>query len=84
MLKMSVHGIKDGKPIHIIVLGLSHMNLDRLRAGQPILFDGSEVDLPAGTELMIFAGEDEHSMRREVAQFVGPNTKVKISPRLRD
>lgn len=44
-----------GRPL--LVLGLSHGNLDRLRAGQPIEFDGSLYGYP-GT-VLIFSGKDE-------------------------
>jgi len=84
MLKMAARGTKAGKPVHLVILGLSHMNLNRLKAGQPIPIDGSSLGLPAGTEILIFAGETERSMQRELHQLIGPETKVSIDPRLRD
>ena len=83
MLKLSGGGEKDGKPVKIVMLGLSHVNLDRLKKGQPIKFDGAEVSLP-GVEMIIFAGKDERSMQRELADLIGPGTITNIDPRFRD
>lgn len=83
MLKMMAHGTRDGKPVTLVFLGLSHGNLDRLREGRPIRVEGAAVGLP-GVEIMIFSGETEHTMQREIAQFIGPSTGVHIDPRLRD
>lgn len=48
----------DGRTV--LILGLSHGNLDRLRAGEPIQFDGA----PYGYEgnIVIFSGKDELTM----------------------
>ncbi len=51
-------GEKGGRPA--LVLGLSHANLDRLRAGSPISFDAKPYGFD-GT-IMIFAGTDEAAM----------------------
>lgn len=84
MLKMAAGGTKDGKPFHLVILGLSHTNLARLKEGRPIKFDGAEVGLPEGTEILIFSGETEQSMAREMQEFIGPQTRVNIDPRLKD
>lgn len=83
MLKAAAHGSKDGKPHHVVILGLSHGNLTRLKAGQPIAFDGAEVGVP-GVEIMIFSGETEQAMAREIEELIGPQTRVRIDTRLRD
>jgi len=82
MLKMYANGTKDGKPKKIVVLGLSHANLDRLREGRPVRFDGVEVDLPEAY-FIIFSGESEPAMMEEFTSLIGPNTKVSINPRLK-
>jgi hypothetical protein len=85
MLKMHAGGTKDdGKPFHLVILGLSHMNLARLKEGKPIDIDATDVGLPEGTRIMIFSGETEQSMARELQALIGPDTKVHIDPRLRD
>lgn len=48
----------DGRPV--LVLGLSHDNLDRLRAGQPITFDAKPYGYDG--EILIFAGKTEKAM----------------------
>lgn len=80
MLKMRTK-LSDGR--ELLILGLSQVNLDRLKADQPIAFHGDTVGLP-GLEIMIFAGETEQSMARDLAEFVGPNTRVSISKRVTD
>ena len=84
MLKMYAKGEKDGKPIRLVVLGLSHKNLDKLREGIPIKFNGSTVMLDDDIEILIFSGETEQTMQREFAQYVGPGTEVHIDPRLKE
>lgn len=83
MLKAMVTGTKDGTPCKLIVLGLSHRNLERLKNREPIRFTADEFGW-ANTDIFIFAGETEQSMGREIAELVGPETKVTIDPRLRD
>lgn len=80
MLKVLMDNKAGGK---LVVLGLSHENLKRLKAGQPIKFAGDEIDLP-GTEFLIFVGKTEQSMARELADLVGPKTRTSISPRVTD
>jgi hypothetical protein len=43
MLKMVAGGERDGKAVTIVMLGLSHENLRRLKDGNPITFNGSTV-----------------------------------------
>lgn len=83
MLKMAAKGQKGGKPLQIVVLGLSHVNLDRLKAGEPIVVNAAELGLP-DTEIFIFSGRDEMTMAREVEELIGPSTRTTIDPRLRD
>jgi hypothetical protein len=84
VLKIQLTGkMKDGRLVHLVVLGLSRTNLARLKKGQPIRFDAAEVGLP-DVEVLIFAGETEQSMAREIADLIGPETEVRIDPRLRD
>jgi hypothetical protein len=85
MLKMFAKGTKgDGASVRLVVLGLSHGNLDELRKGRPIKFSGDTVRLDPDIKFIIMAGETEQSMQREFAKFIGPETEVKIDPRLRD
>jgi hypothetical protein len=83
MLKMYADGERDGKPVHLVVIGLSHRNLAALKDGRPIPIDGAEVGVP-GVEVLIFSGETEQAMAREMQELIGPATKVHIDPRLRD
>ena len=83
MLKMVGEATRGSRPIRLVVLGLSHQNLARLKAHQPIAFPGEDVGLP-DMEFVIFSGETEQSMAREMADLVGPNTNVSTDPRLHD
>ena len=84
MLKMFANGERDGKPVRLVVLGLSHANLDELRKGRPITFGGEAVRLDDDIQFLIFSGESERSMQREFAEFVGPQTELHIDPSLKD
>ena len=53
---------KDGSPI--IVIGLSHSNLDRLRAGQPISFGLTDIGLTGSC--IILAGKTEAAIIKEL------------------
>lgn len=84
MLKMGANGRRGGKRVQFMIVGLSHLNLDRLREGKPIICSGADFGLSGEIELVIFSGSTEQSMAREMHELVGPNTNVSIDPRLRD
>ena len=65
MLKMVKDDGPNGAPL--VMLGLSHGNLDRLRAGEPIRLDIDQCAMLGleQRELVIFAGESEVAMMRE-------------------
>jgi hypothetical protein len=84
MLKMGGSGHKDGKPVRFIVFGLSHKNLEELKAKHPITCSIRDFKIDADIDIIIFSGETEQSMQREMAELVGPETDVQIDPRLRD
>ena len=52
----------DGRPV--IVIGLSYGNLDRLRGGEPIEFNLSEIGLTGGC--IILAGKTEDAILKEL------------------
>lgn len=62
---------------NVVLIGLSRMNVNKLIAGQPILFDGSEVDVP-GIQIAIYFGETEEAMIDELGKrgLVGRETVV--------
>lgn len=59
-----------------IILGLSDENLERLKAGQPIVFNLSELGLP-DNEVMIFNGKTEQDMYVSLKHMMHP-TKTKF------
>jgi hypothetical protein len=64
---------------NMIVLGLSHANLDRLRAEgikAAIKIDGKELGIDV--DIFITAGETEAVMFQQFERGIGPNTKIKI------
>jgi hypothetical protein len=83
MLKLAGKGMRDGKPVRLVVLGLSHQNLKRLKAGQPIQFKGEDVEIE-GIDFLIYSGQTEQTMARELADLVGPRTQTRIDPRFKD
>lgn len=46
----------------LVLFGLSFTNLDRLRKGEPIVFEGKEIGYPEIRSIMIFADKDEQTM----------------------
>ncbi len=80
MLKMVGAGKRYGRPIKVIVLGLSRINIDRLGKGQPIEFSGEDVGLE-DVEIVIFAGATEELMARQLADLIGPQTQTNMDPR---
>jgi hypothetical protein len=85
MLKMYANGKDEGgKKVRLVMLGLSHANLDELRKGCPIRFNGSAAGLEDDIYFMIFAGESEWKMQREILDSVGPETAIHVDPRLMD
>lgn len=80
MIKASATG-RDGRSY--LVIGLSHANLDKLRADGTrgyIKIVGAEMQLPID---VITAGETEASLTHDLAEFIGPDTKVRISKKLK-
>lgn len=67
----------------MIIFGLSYVNLLRLREGKPITFRGEDVGL-SDVEFLIFSGETEQFMAREMSDLVGPNTATRIDPKVTD
>ena len=84
MLKMYANGERDGRPLRLVLLGLSHANIAELVKGRPIRFGGETIGFGTEVEFLIFTGENEKAMMREFAQFVGPETEVHIDPRLQE
>ncbi len=60
----------------MLILGLSHENLDRLKADQPIKFNLKELNM-GDVEVMIFAAKDESTMINLMYDGIGPNTILK-------
>lgn len=88
MLKMGGRGKKNGKPVELMIIGLSHDNLARLKEGRPISFTwrftpAADFGCSGSIEMLIFSGETEQSMMREMHEFIGPDTELSISPKLR-
>lgn len=80
MIKFTIHG-NDNKT-HI-GLGISRENVNRLVAGKPIRVDLAELGVTVDGGIMIYFGETERDLQQTVAEFIGPDTKVQIDPRLK-
>lgn len=59
-----------------LLLGLSATNIARLKLGQPIKFNLSTMGLE-DREIVIFYGEDEIAMKKQLEPLIGPDTKFK-------
>jgi hypothetical protein len=74
MIKFSSHG-----PTGLLIgLGLSRENVNRLTAGSPIKVAFSEVGMQQPGEILIYFGETETEMARDLinAGLVTPQTKI--------
>lgn len=62
----------------LLVLGLSHANLDRLSQGEPVCISRETHGLavPVGLKIMIFTGDTEDTMRDQLAGLFGPATVI--------
>ena len=60
----------------LLGLGLSHVNLARLKNGMPIRFKGEPVGLPL-YDILIFSGETEESMAKELDPAITAQTVIK-------
>jgi len=67
-----------GEGEQLLVLGLSHKNLRRLKRGFPIKITRQShgLSIPPGLKIFLFAGETEASISRQMADFIGPTTIV--------
>ena len=73
----------DGKTY--LGAGLSRENINRLTDGRPIRIDLPKQGVPKiDGKIMIFFGETERELQQQIAEFIGPETKVNIDPRLKD
>lgn len=70
MVKFS--GVKNGRAF--IGLGLSEVNIIKLKRGKPILIKGEETELPH--DILIFYGIDEKSMKEMCKPFIGKDTII--------
>ena len=67
----------DGRTL--LILGLTEGNIDRLKQGDPIIFDTATMHIAPGEtvgRVYIFYGKDEDSIARGVKSLIGPQTKV--------
>lgn len=75
-----VYTDKSGAPSY--GFGLSANNLRRLKEGMPISIDLTKMG--GQGRILIFYGETEQDMARDLAEFIGPDTKFSTDPRLAD
>lgn len=67
----------------IIVLGLSHANVEALMKGLPIMFPGKAIGMEAEIHsVAIFVGPNESEMKAELEKrgMIGPETKYTEEP----
>jgi hypothetical protein len=70
----------------VLILGLSHQNLARIMAGQPLHIHKSvHPGVPDGWEIVLISGETEEAMQKMFvdAGCIGPQTSVHVDERLK-
>jgi hypothetical protein len=60
----------------LVVLGITEMNVTRLREGKPIHIHAEDVNLP-GVEIVITLGKDDATLNEQFAPLIGPETTVR-------
>jgi len=73
----------DAKKRTNLGLGISRENVDRLVEGKPIRVDLREMDITVDGSVMIYFAETDLDLQQAVVEFIGPETKVNIDPRLK-
>lgn len=66
---------KIGDDRTVLGIGLSHANLARLKAGEPIKFKGEPVGMP-DYDILIFSGRTEESMTKELDPMITAETII--------
>ena len=64
--------LRGDRPLYI--LGLSALNLAKLREGRPMVIQLE--DMGGSGEVVIMFGETEGDIARELADLIGPETQV--------
>ncbi|HTP24998.1 MAG TPA: hypothetical protein VMK12_04980 [Anaeromyxobacteraceae bacterium] len=80
MIKAFALGVSNGRPLRLILLGLSRRNCNLLLEGRPIKVTLTDLspDSPIH-ELLIMGGETEEEMMKELQSHVGPETEVTVT-----
>jgi hypothetical protein len=60
-----------------VLLGLSEVNLVRLREKKPIVVFGTELRMPELEMLVICWGETEDDLTKELGRMIDENTRVR-------
>lgn len=62
----------------LLGLGLSKENVEMLKKGNPIHVNLNEMGIK-DVDMLIFYGETEEDMQRDLAEFIGPDTKQNLT-----
>jgi hypothetical protein len=73
MIKATCHD-KNGRTIAL--LGITDMNIVKLREGKPIQIHGEEMGL-GPIDIWIITGKDESEIQQMLAPLIGPQTNVR-------
>lgn len=72
MIKFTAGGLGDSL---LLGFGLSRGNINQLVKGHPIKADLKELGLE-NTTILIFFGETEEQMQKDLAKMLGPSTLI--------
>lgn len=64
----------DGRKI--VLLGITDMNIVRMREGKPIQIYGEEMGL-GKIDIWIITGKDEVALQKTLAPLIGPETTIR-------
>lgn len=64
-------------------LGIARENVNRLIAGMPIDVNLADIGVTINGGVMVYFGETERELTDAIAEFIQPETKVSIDPRMK-
>ena len=68
----------------LVGIGLSHENIGRMIEGRPVHFDLKEMGIDAGIQILVFTGESEEAMQKQLSPLMGDQTVVHVEEQRRE
>jgi hypothetical protein len=73
---------RDKEDREHLCVGISAENVKRLKDGKPLCVNVAEMGLAVNGSIVVFYGDTEQTLYESIKEFIGPDTKVNIDPRV--